>query len=281
MKIPSHPSKTTSFASFNARTPMATSYGYPTQVDQYDQYQEAGHFTLHGLHKFYNHVFEAYGWKVLAKHEGRLMDLAHYGGKLNLLLQLLEQAKETYQEADRVHDLDVMLHNVGVLKRNFDLDLAATAVAQHPLRGFVPTVQFPTQPYYAQPATPLVAAPLSALYGRLQGLARSVPSHHGPGMGGAGAVTEEGCPLEPGYAGYGEAAGYPSTYPDHSALGRIWEDIGGKGLWWQARDAYGGWMVSFRGHRARITSPGQRAPRIKRGRFWSELPGDLPRRDTR
>ena len=73
--------------------------------------------TYHGLHKWYQHVFEHLGWMLLAKNKGYSTKIKAYLDGLYHLHEALEEAITEYEEKDRQRDLKILLHNVKILEK--------------------------------------------------------------------------------------------------------------------------------------------------------------------
>ena len=78
--------------------------------------------TFHGLHKWYNHVFEQLGWMVLAHAKGYKFKISAYKKSIHHLMQSLEHVAAEYKDQNRVHDLRVLLMNTRALKEHVDKD---------------------------------------------------------------------------------------------------------------------------------------------------------------
>ena len=82
--------------------------------------------TFAGLHKWYVHVFEKFGWMILAKHEAQTSKSSELRNRMNhkiigyknmivSLHEALYEKKSIYSENDRKIDLQNMITNVETL----------------------------------------------------------------------------------------------------------------------------------------------------------------------
>ena len=68
--------------------------------------------TFHGLHNWHNHVFEHYGWILLAKRYGYMDKVHSYKSSLYRLKEALEKRMKTLHEKDRKDDLKILHQDV-------------------------------------------------------------------------------------------------------------------------------------------------------------------------
>jgi hypothetical protein len=84
--------------------------------------------TIHGLHEWFKHVFEKFGWMILAKREmihnkdsHIRKDMKHkvqgYGIMMRNLLKALEERIKMVHEEDRRDDLQTMIKNTKTLMK--------------------------------------------------------------------------------------------------------------------------------------------------------------------
>jgi len=78
--------------------------------------------TYHGVHKWYEHVFEKLGWMVLADAKGFHGKVSEYKKSINRLIKTIEHIKSEYENQNQVHDLNVLLMNTKVLKQHVEKD---------------------------------------------------------------------------------------------------------------------------------------------------------------
>lgn len=64
--------------------------------------------TFHGLHEWYDAIFEKLGWMVLAKEKGYGYKIPVYKKSIQHLLESIQHVMSEYSEADRKHDLAVL-----------------------------------------------------------------------------------------------------------------------------------------------------------------------------
>jgi hypothetical protein len=78
--------------------------------------------TDQGVHEWYRMVFERLGYMVIAKAKGWNTKIAEYKRSITHLIKTIEQLKTEYEDRNRVHDMNVLLMNVKVLKTHVDKD---------------------------------------------------------------------------------------------------------------------------------------------------------------
>jgi hypothetical protein len=71
--------------------------------------------TFHGLHKWYEKMFEELGWMVLAHEKGMTDKIMVYKNSLDRLKTHLECKIHSVKEHDRKTDLHILLDNVKIL----------------------------------------------------------------------------------------------------------------------------------------------------------------------
>ena len=80
--------------------------------------------TMHGLHKWYEAMFEKLGWMVLAKSRGHTDKIVSYMKSLFRLRKALQQKIAKIGEKDRKDDLEIMCHNLDILIAHAEYDFA-------------------------------------------------------------------------------------------------------------------------------------------------------------
>lgn len=78
--------------------------------------------TFSGLQEWYNHKFEKLGWMILAKDKGMNDKIMEYIHSVNRLEESIQYKLKNTKDVDRKYDLNIMLHNVGVLKQHIHTD---------------------------------------------------------------------------------------------------------------------------------------------------------------
>ena len=72
--------------------------------------------TFHGLHGWSKAMFEKLGWMVLAKAKGYGFKIPVYKKSIEHLIESIEHVMMEYRDADKLHDLNVLLMNAKCLK---------------------------------------------------------------------------------------------------------------------------------------------------------------------
>ena len=72
--------------------------------------------TFHGLHHWHKEIFEKLGWMVLAKAKGMDYKISVYKKSIDHLIKSIKHVSAEYEEADRKHDLNVLLMQAECLK---------------------------------------------------------------------------------------------------------------------------------------------------------------------
>ena len=72
--------------------------------------------TFHGLHHWHKEMFEKLGWMVLAKAKGMDYKISVYKKSIDHLIRSIKHVSEEYEDADRKHDLNVLLMQAECLK---------------------------------------------------------------------------------------------------------------------------------------------------------------------
>lgn len=70
--------------------------------------------TFHGVHDWFKHLFEKFGWMLLDE-EGKKLEV--YIMSINKLLKQIELKKEKTKDNDKLSDLEITEHKVKVLKQ--------------------------------------------------------------------------------------------------------------------------------------------------------------------
>ena len=77
---------------------------------------------MHGLNHWYKEEFEKLGWIVLAHNRGMMDKVIMYKSTIKRLEEALEHKLTHLHEKDRRDDVNIMLHNVKILKEHVDKD---------------------------------------------------------------------------------------------------------------------------------------------------------------
>ena len=78
--------------------------------------------TFHGLHCWYQAMFEKLGWMLLAQRDGYDSKIAEYKNGLKHLKEALEEKAAGMHDADKKEDLMVMHKNVATLMAHVSKD---------------------------------------------------------------------------------------------------------------------------------------------------------------
>jgi len=74
--------------------------------------------TYHGLHEWHKNMFEKLGWMILAKDNGYNSKIKAYLDGVNHLEKALIEKLENVKDEDRYEDIEILLHNVKILKKS-------------------------------------------------------------------------------------------------------------------------------------------------------------------
>jgi uncharacterized coiled-coil DUF342 family protein len=80
--------------------------------------------TMHGLHKWYQAMFEQLGWMVLSKSKGYNDKVETYKNSLRRLTAAIDHKIKTVHEIDRKNDLRIMKSHLDVLVSHVNKDFA-------------------------------------------------------------------------------------------------------------------------------------------------------------
>ena len=78
--------------------------------------------TMHGLHKWYEKLFEELGWMVLANYKGMNDKIKMYKHSLERLKEHIECKINSVKEIDRKTDLKIIWDNVHILQEHVNKD---------------------------------------------------------------------------------------------------------------------------------------------------------------
>lgn len=74
--------------------------------------------TLLGLSKWYKHLFEKFGWMIIANAKGYSSKIAEYKKSIHHFIIATKHLMNEYENHNRKHDLNVMIMNVEVLQQH-------------------------------------------------------------------------------------------------------------------------------------------------------------------
>ncbi len=72
--------------------------------------------TMNSLVKWHKHLFEHFGWMILAKAKGYKYKIATYKKSINEFLKSSQQLFKEYSEGNRLHDIKVLFRHARVLR---------------------------------------------------------------------------------------------------------------------------------------------------------------------
>jgi predicted ATP-binding protein involved in virulence len=78
--------------------------------------------TFHGLQEWYKKKFEKLGWMILAKEKGQNDKIMEYIQSVNRLEKAIENKLKHTKDSDKKDDLNIMLHDVMILKQHLHED---------------------------------------------------------------------------------------------------------------------------------------------------------------
>ncbi len=73
--------------------------------------------TYINIHKWFSHIFETFGWVVLANAEGDSDKVAAYTKNITKLKSALQHKWRTSKDEDRLADIVIMLRKVDILEK--------------------------------------------------------------------------------------------------------------------------------------------------------------------
>lgn len=88
----------------------------------YDKKSVPCQHTIHGLHEWYEAMFEKLGWMILANRNGWVDKIMTYKNSVDRLEKAIEYKHAHVREHDCKMDLKIMLDNVKVLKEHVEKD---------------------------------------------------------------------------------------------------------------------------------------------------------------
>ena len=71
--------------------------------------------TYHGLEKWHCHLFQKFGWMLIAKESGRELELGNYLECIDHLIKGLQEKIAITEERDRINDLSGLLESSQIL----------------------------------------------------------------------------------------------------------------------------------------------------------------------
>jgi hypothetical protein len=93
--------------------------------------------TYIGLHHWYKHMVEKFGWVVIAMNNGDSEKVKHYSSRLEKLRDALAQKQGVLTEEDRKRDLHIMEKHINELIVHFAkfLECLSVKAPQAPMSG--------------------------------------------------------------------------------------------------------------------------------------------------
>ena len=76
--------------------------------------------TMHGINHWFKHVFEEFGWMILAKEKGYDTKVAAYKMSVTNIIASIKHVMNEYENNDRKHDLKVLLMHVEILREKIN-----------------------------------------------------------------------------------------------------------------------------------------------------------------
>ena len=74
--------------------------------------------TMNGLNHWHKHLFEHFGWMILAKAKGYGYKIPTYKKSIEHFIKTAEKSMSNYSESNRKRDVKILLRNVKVLKKH-------------------------------------------------------------------------------------------------------------------------------------------------------------------
>ena len=72
--------------------------------------------TMNSLGRWHKHLFEHFGWMILAKSKGYRYKIATYKKSINEFLKSAKQLFKEYKEGNRGHDIKILFKHARVLR---------------------------------------------------------------------------------------------------------------------------------------------------------------------
>jgi hypothetical protein len=72
--------------------------------------------TMNSLGRWHKHLFEHFGWMILAKSKGYKYKVATYKKSINEFLRSAKQLFKEYKESNRCHDIKILFKHARVLR---------------------------------------------------------------------------------------------------------------------------------------------------------------------